>query len=193
MGPSPEDTDRGPRSHLTDIGRSLRSRLTDIGRSLRSHLTDIGRSLRSHLTDTGRGLASHLGRIGRELPGQLRHIGRGLRSGLVGANRSLRSYLAGIDRDLRPYLTGFALALILTAIPFALVAFNPLPKPTTLIIIGVAAAIQVLVHLRYFLHLDLTSTPRENLVAIVFTAILIVLMVGGSFWIMFDLHSRMAM
>jgi len=193
MGPSPEDTDRGPRSHLTDIGRSLRS-----------HLTDIGRSLRSHLTDTGRGLASHLGRIGRELPGQLghigrgllsllTHIGRGLRSGLVGANRSLRSYLAGIDRDLRPYLTGFALALILTAIPFALVAFNPLPKPTTLIIIGVAAAIQVLVHLRYFLHLDLTSTPRENLVAIVFTAILIVLMVGGSFWIMFDLHSRMAM
>jgi len=32
-----------------------------------------------------------------------------------------------------------------------------------------------------------------NLVAIVFTAILIFLMVGGSFWIMFDLHNRMAM
>ena len=91
------------------------------------------------------------------------------------------------------YVIGLALALILTAIPFALVATNPLPKPTTLIIIGVAAAIQVLVHLRYFLHLDLTSTPRENLVAIVFTAILIFLMVGGSFWIMFDLHNRMAM
>ena len=83
--------------------------------------------------------------------------------------------------------------MILTAVPFALVAFKPLPKAPTLIIIGVAAAIQVLVHLRYFLHLDLTSTPRENLVAIVFTAILIFLMVGGSFWIMFDLHSRMAM
>ena len=117
-----------------------------------------------------------------------RSIGRGLRSAGVGAHRSVRSYLAGIDRDLRPYLIGFALALILTAIPFALVATNPLPKVTTLIIIGVAAAIQVLVHLRYFLHLDLTSTPRENLVAIVFTAILIFLMVGGSFWIMFDLH-----
>jgi cytochrome o ubiquinol oxidase operon protein cyoD len=87
----------------------------------------------------------------------------------VGTHRSVRSYLAGIDRDLRPYLIGFALALILTAIPFALVATNPLPKPTTLIIIAVAAAIQVLVHLRYFLHLNLTSTPRENLVAIVFT------------------------
>jgi cytochrome o ubiquinol oxidase subunit IV len=92
----------------------------------------------------------------------------------------------------RSYLVGFVLALILTAIPFALVATNPLPKPVTLVIIGVAAVIQVLVHLRYFLHLDLTTTPRENLLAILFAAILIVIMVGGSFWIMFDLHHRMA-
>ena len=76
---------------------------------------------------------------------------------------------------------------------FALVAANPLPKLPTLIVIGVAAVIQVLVHLRYFLHLALTSTPRENLLAIVFTAILIFLMVGGSFWIMLDLNHRMSM
>jgi cytochrome o ubiquinol oxidase operon protein cyoD len=98
----------------------------------------------------------------------------------------------GNDPGLRSYLTGFALALILTAIPFALVAANPLPRLVTLIIISVAAIIQVLVHLRYFLHLDLTSTPRENLLAILFAAILIVIMIGGSFWIMFDLHGRMA-
>ena len=93
----------------------------------------------------------------------------------------------------KSYLIGFALALVLTAIPFALVATNALPKPHTLIVIGVAAVIQVLVHLRYFLHLDLTTTPRENLLAIAFAAILIVIMVGGSFWIMLDLHRRMAM
>ena len=97
------------------------------------------------------------------------------------------------DHGLKSYLTSFALALVLTAIPFALVAANPLPKLPTLIIIGVAAVIQVLVHLRYFLHLDLTSTPRENLLAIVFTGILIFLMVGGSFWIMLDLNHRMSM
>jgi len=45
--------------------------------------------------------------------------------------------------------------------------------------------------LRYFLHLDLTSTPRENLVAIVFAAVIILMMVGFSFRIMFDLHHRM--
>ena len=93
----------------------------------------------------------------------------------------------------RSYLTGLVLALILTAIPFAVVATNTLPKSPTLIVIGVAAIIQILVHLRYFLHVDLKSTPRENLAAIVFAAILIFIMVGGSFWIMFDLSSRMSM
>ena len=100
---------------------------------------------------------------------------------------------AGNAHGLKSYVTGFVLALILTAIPFALVAANPLPRLTTLVIIVIAAIIQVLVHLRYFLHLDLTSTPRENLLAILFAAILIVIMVGGSFWIMLDLHNRMSM
>jgi len=100
---------------------------------------------------------------------------------------------SGNAHDLKSYLIGFALALVLTVIPFALVATNALPKPYILFVIGIAAVIQLLVHLRYFLHLDLTTTPRENLVAIAFAAILIFIMIGGSFWIMFDLHHRMAM
>jgi cytochrome o ubiquinol oxidase operon protein cyoD len=92
---------------------------------------------------------------------------------------------------LRGYLTGFALAIVLTAIPFGLVAFGTLPRLTTLAIVAVAAVVQVLVHLRYFLHLNLTTTPRENILAIVFAAVLIAIMVGGSLWIMFDLHHRM--
>lgn len=92
---------------------------------------------------------------------------------------------------LRFYLTGFVLALILTGIPFGLVAMDALPKMPTLIIIVIAAIVQILVHLRYFLHLDLTTTPRENILAIAFAAVLIFIMVGGSLWIMFDLHNRM--
>ena len=94
---------------------------------------------------------------------------------------------------LRSYLVGFALAVILTAIPFALVAMHALPPSRLAIVIAVAAVLQVLVHLRFFLHLDLATTPRENLLAIAFTAILIFIMVGGSLWIMIDLHSRMSM
>jgi cytochrome o ubiquinol oxidase operon protein cyoD len=39
--------------------------------------------------------------------------------------------------------------------------------------------------------LDLTHTPRENLLALCFAAVLICIMIGGSLWIMFDLHRRM--
>ncbi len=94
---------------------------------------------------------------------------------------------------LRSYLVGFALAVVLTAIPFALVAMHALPPSRLAIVIAVAAILQVLVHLRFFLHLDLATTPRENLLAIAFTAILIFIMVGGSLWIMVDLHSRMSL
>lgn len=97
------------------------------------------------------------------------------------------------EPSLKAYLWGFVLALILTVIPFALVMGGYLPRTQALLAIAVAAVIQVLVHLRFFLHLDLTETPRENLLAISFAAILILIMMGGSFWIMFDLNQRMGM
>ncbi|MBI2735593.1 MAG: cytochrome o ubiquinol oxidase subunit IV [Rhodospirillales bacterium] len=93
---------------------------------------------------------------------------------------------------LASYLIGFVLAVILTAIPFWLVYTHALPTSRIMWIIAVAAVLQVLVHLHFFLHVNFTTTPRENLLAIAFTAVLIFLMVGGSLWIMIDLHSRMA-
>ncbi len=92
---------------------------------------------------------------------------------------------------LRNYLTGFSLALVLTIIPFGLVAVGALPRLPMLIVIFIAAIIQILVHLRYFLHFDLSTTPRENILAIAFTVVLILIMIGGSLWIMFDLNQRM--
>jgi len=89
------------------------------------------------------------------------------------------------------YITGFVLALALTAVPFWLVATHRLPPFTTLVVIAVLAVIQVVVHLRFFLHIDLKSTTRANLVALVFAAFLILVMVGGSLWIMLDLNARM--
>lgn len=93
---------------------------------------------------------------------------------------------------LASYLWGFVLAVVLTAIPFYLVATHALPPARTMVVIAAAGVLQILVHLRFFLHLNFTTTPRENLLAIAFTAILLVIMMGGSFWIMIDLHTRMA-
>ena len=91
------------------------------------------------------------------------------------------------------YVVGFVLAVVLTAIPFWLVYSHALPTPRIMWIIAGAAVLQILVHLHFFLHINFTTTPKENLLAIAFTAVLIFLMVGGSLWIMVDLHQRMAL
>jgi cytochrome o ubiquinol oxidase operon protein cyoD len=91
----------------------------------------------------------------------------------------------------QPYLKGFVFALVLTGIPFGLVVAGLLPPFTTLVVIAILAVVQVVVHLRYFLHIDIKSTSRENLLALAFAAVLIFIMVGGTLWIMLDLNARM--
>jgi cytochrome o ubiquinol oxidase operon protein cyoD len=92
--------------------------------------------------------------------------------------------------DRRRYLIGFALALALTVIPFAAVYWALLPAGAALAVIALAAIVQIVVQLHYFLHIDFKRTPRENLMALCFAGFLILVMVGGSLWIMFDLHYR---
>ena len=88
----------------------------------------------------------------------------------------------------QPYIAGFVFALILTGIPFGLVVAELLPRFPTLVVIAILAVVQVVVHLRFFLHIDLKETPRENLLALAFAAVLIFIMVGGTLWIMLDLE-----
>ncbi|MFD0986342.1 cytochrome o ubiquinol oxidase subunit IV [Methyloligella solikamskensis] len=95
------------------------------------------------------------------------------------------------ERSAAPYLFGLALALILTAVPFGVVYFDFLQNSTTLIVIAFFAVAQILVHLRFFLHIGFDSTPTENLVVMAFAIVLMCIMVGGSLWIMFDLDWRM--
>jgi cytochrome o ubiquinol oxidase subunit IV len=98
----------------------------------------------------------------------------------------------GVSRgSLKSYLTGFVLALILTAIAFALVMSGSLSSPAALAGIFFAGIVQILVHLHYFLHLDTSSAARWNVLALVFTLLIMVLFVGGTLWIMSSLNYRM--
>jgi cytochrome o ubiquinol oxidase operon protein cyoD len=91
----------------------------------------------------------------------------------------------------RPYLIGVVLALVLTVIPFGFVAAHML-RPIQLIgVIDVAAIAQVVVHLRYFLHLDLKPSSQNQLIALCFAAVVLIILVGGTLWIMFHLNYRM--
>ena len=98
----------------------------------------------------------------------------------------------GVSRgSLKSYLTGFMLSLILTAIPFALVMQGAVSASAALAAIFVAGIVQILVHLHYFLHLDTSSAARWNVLALIFTLLIMVLFVGGTLWIMYTLNYRM--
>lgn len=91
----------------------------------------------------------------------------------------------------RSYAAGFALSIVLTAIPFALVMTGALSHGATVFCIFAAAVLQMFVQLHYFLHLDTSSARYWNVLALLFTIFIMVLFVGGSIWIMHSLHYRM--
>ena len=98
----------------------------------------------------------------------------------------------GVSRgSLKSYLTGFVLSLILTAMPFALVVSGAWSSAATLAGIFSAGLVQILVHFHYFLHLDTSSAARWNVVALIFTLLILALFVGGTLWIMSSLNYRM--
>jgi cytochrome o ubiquinol oxidase operon protein cyoD len=94
----------------------------------------------------------------------------------------------------KSYFIGFVLSVILTAIPFGLVMLKTFSTEITILCVLVAAAVQVIVHLHYFLHMDRSPEQRETVLSFVFTAIILAIIIGGSMWIMANLsHYTMIM
>ncbi|WCE02553.1 cytochrome C oxidase subunit IV family protein [Pseudoxanthomonas sp. JBR18] len=94
-------------------------------------------------------------------------------------------------RELRRYVVGLVLALVLSGAAFALVAWHPLPPDGLLGVIAGLALLQVVAHFRFFLHIDLKQSHRDDLQLILFTGLIIGLMVAGSLWIIFNQNQRM--
>ncbi len=53
------------------------------------------------------------------------------------------------------------------------------------------AAVQIVVHMVYFLHMNARSEGGWNLLALVFTAMLVVIALSGSLWVMYHLNDNM--
>ncbi|GAA4217610.1 cytochrome o ubiquinol oxidase operon protein cyoD [Sagittula marina] len=95
------------------------------------------------------------------------------------------------SKEARFYLAGFGLALTLTLVPFALVHWALMEGRALAITIAVLAVAQIVVHLRFFLHIDLSRQKREDLQLILFTVLLLAIMAIGTLWIMGNLATRM--
>ena len=107
----------------------------------------------------------------------------------------------GHDEDVGPhatlggYLTGFVLSVFLTAIPFWLVMGKVFDKSsTTAIVILLIGAVQIVVHMIYFLHMNTKAEGGWSMLGLIFTIVLVVITLSGSLWVMFHLkHNMMPM
>jgi cytochrome o ubiquinol oxidase subunit IV len=92
----------------------------------------------------------------------------------------------------KSYMTGFVLAVILTAVPFYLVMNGTIESKTvTGLIIMALAAVQIVVHMIYFLHMNPRSDEGWTLMALLFTVIVVVITLSGSLWVMYHLNTNM--
>ncbi len=91
----------------------------------------------------------------------------------------------------RSYLTGFVLSAVLTAIPFALVMTGVLPTGATIAAVIGFAMIQIVVQMIYFLHMNPRSEGGWNMLALIFTLVILVIVISGSLWVMHHLQVNM--
>ncbi|MBP2292765.1 cytochrome o ubiquinol oxidase subunit IV [Azospirillum rugosum] len=91
----------------------------------------------------------------------------------------------------RSYMFGFVLSVILTAIPFWLVMTGTLDNTQTALAIMALAAVQIVVHMIYFLHMNGRVEGGWSMLAMIFTIIVVVICLAGSLWVMYHLNTNM--
>ena len=90
------------------------------------------------------------------------------------------------------YMTGFVLSVILTAIPFWLVMGNVIAdRSVTAVLIMGLGLVQIVVHMIFFLHMDTKSEGGWNMMALLFTVVLVLIALSGSLWVMHNLNAYM--
>jgi cytochrome o ubiquinol oxidase subunit IV len=90
------------------------------------------------------------------------------------------------------YVAGFIFSLVLTGVAYGLVTRHALSHRSLLAAVAGLAVVQLLVQLVFFLNLDQEGKPRWNLQVLLFAVLVVVIVVGGSLWIMYNLSYHMA-
>ncbi|WP_218239690.1 cytochrome o ubiquinol oxidase subunit IV [Comamonas fluminis] len=90
------------------------------------------------------------------------------------------------------YVKGFILAVILTAIPFYLVMNNVITdRSTAVLVLGLFAIVQVVVHMVYFLHMNGKIQGGWTMLSTIFTVIFLAIAISGTLWVMFHMNTNM--
>jgi cytochrome o ubiquinol oxidase operon protein cyoD len=86
--------------------------------------------------------------------------------------------------SIKAYVTGFVLSIILTIIPLVLVLNHMLGKTALMVSILLAAVLQFVIQLFFFMHIRDGEGPRYNVAALILGIVFVVTIVVGAIWIM---------
>jgi cytochrome o ubiquinol oxidase operon protein cyoD len=92
---------------------------------------------------------------------------------------------------LRSYITGFILSITLTLTAFLLVDGHVFARRFLIAGVAALALTQFIVQMLFFLHLGRESKPRWKLLVMCFMILIVLILVFGSIWIMYNLNYRM--
>ncbi|MGO9685969.1 MAG: cytochrome o ubiquinol oxidase subunit IV [Beijerinckiaceae bacterium] len=93
--------------------------------------------------------------------------------------------------ELLVYTTGFVLAIVLSAISFWAANTSLLWPPAVPLGLAVPAIAQMGVHLVFFIHITTGPDNTNNVLALAFGILIVLLVMAGSLWIMTNLNANM--
>jgi HlyD family secretion protein len=99
---------------------------------------------------------------------------------------------AEIAEGIRFYLIGLGLATLLTAVSFFISGTTLVWGPSIPVALVVLAIAQMGVHLVFFLHITTGPDNVNNVMALAFGVLIVLLLLAGSLWIMANMNHNMA-
>jgi cytochrome o ubiquinol oxidase operon protein cyoD len=97
----------------------------------------------------------------------------------------------GIAERVYGYVTGLGLAILLTATSFFVAGTNLVWEPSIPVALVVLAIAQMGVHVVFFLHITTGPDNTNNVLALAFGILIVLLVMVGSLWIMANLNHNM--
>jgi cytochrome o ubiquinol oxidase subunit IV len=98
-----------------------------------------------------------------------------------------------ITHGLLGYSVGLGLAILLTIVTFVVAGTDWVWTPSIPIALFVLAIAQIGVHLVFFLHITTGPDNTNNVMALAFGVLIVLLVIGGTLWIMSQLNTNMSL
>jgi cytochrome o ubiquinol oxidase operon protein cyoD len=89
------------------------------------------------------------------------------------------------------YVIGLGLATLLTIVSFVVAGTTWVWEPSIPVALAVLAIAQMGVHLVFFLHITTGPDNTNNVMALAFGVLIVLLVMGGSLWIMSRMNHNM--